>query len=166
MIKTQLDGFTPIIDTMAERYGLVGAAVFGIVWRHCQMKRGVCDASIGTMAEKIGASTRTIQRHLRQLCTDGYLVDLTPDLNGRPHTYQDTGKAGLAVVISASEPMTQSHTTYDTESYKDTIEDTIPHTPTECEAQPADPTPEPQQKKARRTPTPAAVKVFRANAHR
>ncbi len=55
-MKTDLKdvgGWTPLIDSLIvilgkddnPRYGLVGAAVYGVVWRHCQMKDGICRTS-------------------------------------------------------------------------------------------------------------------------
>lgn len=118
-IEMRLEGFTPLIDSMIDEYGLVTAAVYGIVWRHCQMKDKVCKAAIITIAKKINVSERTVIRHLQKLCSDGYLEDRTPDLKHKPHTYAITGKIYLCGVISAEAGMTESQTLtdrYDRES--------------------------------------------------
>jgi len=91
--------FTPIIEPLARERGLVTAAVFGIVQRHCQRDDGVCSASLETMAEMIGTDRTTILRHIKKLCEDGYLKDLTPDLRNSPHIYEDTGKVDLMAQI-------------------------------------------------------------------
>jgi hypothetical protein len=76
------------------------AAVFGRVWRFCQMKDGVCRASLETISEGLKIDRATAYRHIAELCKDGYLKDLTPDLRNRPHVYADTGKAGIRLSVS------------------------------------------------------------------
>lgn len=92
--------FTPVIDKLADKYGLVRAAVFGTVWRWCEMEDRVCKASLTKIAKRLGINKSTLLRHIKVLCEDGYLEDLTPDLRNKPHTYRDTGKAGLKLLIS------------------------------------------------------------------
>ena len=61
------DGFTPVFDDVVRQVGLSGAAVFGCVWRHCQMRHGNCHASMETMGTLLGLSKRTIQKQLDML---------------------------------------------------------------------------------------------------
>lgn len=101
-ILKKVGGWTPIIDTLAidPKYGLKGAAIFGVVWRHCQMKDGVCKASLDTLGELIGITTRTtVIKYLKRLVKDGYLLDTTPGLKHRPHIYKDAGKLNMAVSL-------------------------------------------------------------------
>ena len=102
----KIKNFTPIFDSVVQDVGLVGATVFGVIWRHCQMSRGVCDASKETLADKCGVSERTVIRWTKELCKAGYLEDLTPDLRNKPHTYRDTGKVRLVAEVSA---VTEDH---------------------------------------------------------
>ncbi len=81
--------FTPILDIVAAQLGLVTAAVYGVVHRHCQMRDGICRASIRRMAQLVGVDRATILRHLRKLVEAGYLEDLTPDQRNKPHIYRD-----------------------------------------------------------------------------
>jgi DNA-binding Lrp family transcriptional regulator len=113
-ILTQVEGWTPLIDKITVELGLITSAVFGVVWRKCQMKDGVCKASVETLAGDVGLSTRTIIRHLDALVEAGYLKDLTPGLKNRPHIYADTGKIQMKSRIEAG--MTESHSTM-TESH-------------------------------------------------
>jgi hypothetical protein len=101
-ILANLDGFTPVIDCLVKEYGLVTAAVFGRIWRFCQMKDGVCQASLETLAEDIGLDKATIMRHAKKLVDFEYLIDLTPDLRNHPHTYADTGKVTLTSKIGVA----------------------------------------------------------------
>jgi len=92
----KLDGFTPVLDVVADELGLTPAVVFGLVWRHCQMPDGICRASVATLAKLAGIkSVKTVRGHLKALCDAGYIEDLTPDLRHRPHIYKDTGKVTI-----------------------------------------------------------------------
>lgn len=81
------EGFTPIFDDVREAYGLNGAAVFGAVWRFCQMDREVCDASHETISSKAGVTDRTVRKYLKIFVSDGLLTDHTPSVKHKPHTY-------------------------------------------------------------------------------
>lgn len=101
-MKTDFGGFTPLIDSLVQEIGLMPALVFGVVWRFCQMGEAeACYASLDTIAERVGISYKSAQRHVRALCDAGYLFDATPDLRNRPHTYRDTGKASMCVTVQA-----------------------------------------------------------------
>jgi len=102
--KTMLahvNGWTPVIDNLVKEFGAITALVFGVVWRHCQMRNGVCTASQEHMAELVGLSRQSINSHLSKLVDGGYLRDLTPDYRNRPHVYKDTGKASITINIDA-----------------------------------------------------------------
>jgi len=113
-MKTELKkvgGWTPMIDSLVlePKYGLKGAAVFGVVWRHCQMRDGVCKASLDRMGELVGIKTRdTIIKYLKRLVKDGYLIDTTPGIKNTPHIYKDAGKLNMAISleIEPSDPET------------------------------------------------------------
>ena len=102
-ILSELDGFTPVIDCLAREHGLVTAAVYGRIWRYCQMKDGVCQASLETLSQDIGLNKATIMRHAQKLVEAGYLEDTTPDLRNHPHTYRDTGKLTITSKISVAQ---------------------------------------------------------------
>lgn len=93
-------GFTPVIDTIVLDTSFITAAVYGKVWRYCQMRTGTCMASLQRMADELGMSRRTVMRHLKILVEKGYLEDTTPARRNRPHVYRDIG-------------MTLSHTSTD-----------------------------------------------------
>lgn len=114
-VLADVEGFTPIIDSVVEDVGIIGAAVFGRIWRYCQMENGVCHAALGTIAEELHLSVRTVIRHSDILVSNGYLKDMTPELRNIPHTYADTGKAGLKISVTG---MTESHSGYDKKSQR------------------------------------------------
>lgn len=97
-----VNGWTPVIDNIVYEYGTITALVFGVVWRHCQMRNGVCSASQDRLAKHVGLSRQSINTHINKLVEGGYLRDLTPELKNRPHVYQDTGKASVTVNIDAT----------------------------------------------------------------
>jgi DnaD/phage-associated family protein len=100
-VLTEVDGFTPVIDDVVEATSLMTAVVFGRIWRFCQMPDGVCNASLEKIAESIGIDKATVMRHAKTLVDAGYLEDCSPDLRNHPHTYKDTGKAGLHIGVSS-----------------------------------------------------------------
>ena len=104
MSKTILglvDGWTPCIDVLVDDYGIITAAVFGRVWRYCQGERGLCDASLETVAKETRLAYRTILRHVKLMVKDGYLEDLDPGVRYRPHRYRDTGKVHVTINLKA-----------------------------------------------------------------
>jgi len=94
-ILTECAGWTPVIDIIAQELGLMTAVVYGVVWRYCQMRSGVCYASVETLTEHLGISQKSVRRHLKRLCGAKYLEDLTPAVRNKPHTYKDTAKVEL-----------------------------------------------------------------------
>lgn len=100
-ILAEVDGFTPLIDIVVSETNLITAAVFGRMWRYCQMSDGVCKASLAQIGSGLGLDAATVMRHAHKLVEKGYLFDLTPKLRNHPHTYADTGKAGLSLKVLA-----------------------------------------------------------------
>jgi DNA-binding transcriptional regulator YhcF (GntR family) len=94
---TEFEGFTPIIDAVVQEVGLMTAIVFGVIYRHCQMNKHVCNASQTTLAEKLGMRRETVNRHIAKLVKLGYIEEV--ETSGRTITYQDTGKANLLVKV-------------------------------------------------------------------
>ena len=107
-ISFKLEGFTPIIDQLVEETGLVTAAVYGVVWRYCQMSDQVCTASLDKIAGRLGVSYSTVLRHIKLLCELGYLEDRSEGVRNRPHVYADTGKLAVQGTVKAG--LSQSHT--------------------------------------------------------
>lgn len=149
-IPMQLEGFTPIIDQLVEETGLVTAAVYGVVWRYCQMRDQVCTASLDKIAGRLGLSYRTVLRHIKVLCELGYIEDRTPGVRNRPHIYADTGKLAVQGTIKAG--LSESHTGLSesqsrsvTESHEETLQETTKkqETDTTLTAMPSGPKPHP-----------------------
>jgi DNA-binding transcriptional ArsR family regulator len=94
-ILHKVEGWTPIIDAIAMEHGLVTAAVFGRMWRFCQMSDGICKASLDKIASYLGIDKSTVMRHAKILVDAKFLEDTTPNIKNKPHIYRDTGKAQL-----------------------------------------------------------------------
>ena len=90
-----------MFDRIMFEHGIFTAAVFGGIWRYCQMKDGVCRATIEHIAERIHVDRTTVMRHIGLLVDSGYLEDLTPLLRNKPHIYRDTGKVSMTIEIGA-----------------------------------------------------------------
>ena len=109
MSKTNLRKvpYTPVMDTLIDEFGLVTAAVFGRVWRYCQMERGYCHAEQARIADELRLSRATVNRALDVLVKAEYLQDRT-NAKGRTRIYVDTGKAGLQEFPElVTQPVTQ-----------------------------------------------------------
>ena len=103
-----LPTFTPCLDALVEKYGLIGAGVFGRVWRYCQLNDGFCRASQETIATDLGLERRTVMRWLKILCADGFITDLTPNVINHAHHYKCTDAALSGVTLSDSTSVTES----------------------------------------------------------
>lgn len=106
-IVQEVSGFYPLFEELLKNYDdLITPAVFGVAWRYCQMKDGVCKASLRTIADILNISEATVMRRMEILCNDGYLIDTTPDARNVPHVYADAGrvvmKSHLGVVETVS----------------------------------------------------------------
>lgn len=99
-ILTNVDGWTPLIDHLVAKYGLITAAVFGKVWRYCQLPDGICRASQKRIADELGLYWNTVHDSLKLLVKDGFLK--AEKRRGKPTIYRDTGKAGLNASIKAT----------------------------------------------------------------
>lgn len=86
-IETEVTGFTPAPDAIAQDLGPSAALVWGQVWRYSRMKHRVCRASQSRIADRIGMSRKTVGRLLQELLEAGYIIDLTPDWVGKQHQY-------------------------------------------------------------------------------
>jgi DNA-binding MarR family transcriptional regulator len=100
-ILADTEGFTPIIDGLAQETSFFTAAVFGVIWRYCQMEDGVCHASLETIAKKLGIGRSTVCKHLKILVEKNYLKKGKTQ-KGMPITYIDTGKAGMRITVECS----------------------------------------------------------------
>jgi len=97
-MKASMSGWSPIFDSVADEFGLVTAAVYGVVWRYCNMKSGRCFASQETLAKKVALKRRSMVKHLDTLVKYGYLKVYGE--RGRPNVYFLTGAADMNISIT------------------------------------------------------------------
>jgi hypothetical protein len=98
-MKAKLRNFTPLPDVIVQKHGLVIASVWGRVWRYAQGGRSVCQASTSTLASDLNLGRRTVMRALKALVADDMLIDTTPDLKNKPHTYAIPQRFTLEISI-------------------------------------------------------------------
>lgn len=131
-IELELKGFTPVPDQLIEEFNVTVAAIYGVVWRYCQMEDRVCKASLEKVGARVGMSAKSAERHVSTLVEAGYLTDLTPDVKHKPHEYALTDKLSLyGSVVAGEGGQTKSRTKvrqnvsprYDNLSVKDTYKE-------------------------------------------
>ncbi len=82
--------YTPLFENIVQEYGITCAAIHGSVWRYCQ-QNGTCYASVEAIGARVGVKPRATINQLKTLVDAELLIDLTPDLRNRPHTYKING---------------------------------------------------------------------------
>jgi len=120
-----MNQFTPLFDEITQQYGIVTAAVYGYIWRKCQMESGHCSASFQTIADELNVSRRTAVTHVKQLVNDGLITDLTPNANRKPHKYlvqemQQTREINALALVQEMQQTREINAPKDTETKKDT----------------------------------------------
>ena len=80
--------YTPCFDFVSVLYGSNVDRVLGKIWRYAQMRNGVCEASIETIANDLGMGISSIQRIIPILENSKMVTDLTPKIRNHPHTYR------------------------------------------------------------------------------
>lgn len=80
-------GFTPVFDDVVELIGTTGALVFGVVWRHCQMSKRRCSASVETMARLTGLGERTVRMYLGAMAQTDMLYCIREQRGQSPPWY-------------------------------------------------------------------------------
>lgn len=91
-------GFTPAPDCIRDDIDALAALVFGAVYRFGQQERGVCTASVVTIAKRVGIGQTATRVRLVKLVAGGWLsAHETP---GHPTTYRDSGKWTVKIVGS------------------------------------------------------------------
>lgn len=82
---------TPVSEALAGKLGYVKAAIACRVFFYQQLKRGVCDASVATLAQKLGMSTGCVSTNLKWLIDKGYIKELSEHHKGNVNnSYQVT----------------------------------------------------------------------------
>jgi biotin operon repressor len=115
-IESIISGFVIAPKAIIKEYGVMAANVYGQVWLYAQQRNKVCFAAISKIANELRMSERTVIRHLKTLKDGGYLIDLTPNLRYKPHTYQISGKVKLMQKTELVVDNTDNHPSSDKES--------------------------------------------------
>ncbi len=96
--------FTPAFECIAKlkEVSAIDSLVFGAVWRYAQQSedKRLCNTSPVKIADRIGATHNVARRSLKNLCQARLLEDLTPETNGKTHTYFITDKAHDLLLVN------------------------------------------------------------------
>lgn len=90
--RVKLEGFTPVVDSLAREVGLISAAIYGVIWRYCQMNSRTCYASQATIANRLGLARATVNRRVKSLEIEGYIRCLNRKEKGDSKVYITTNK--------------------------------------------------------------------------
>lgn len=90
--RVKLEGFTPAVDSLAREVGLISAAIYGVIWRYCQMNSRTCYASQATIANRLGLARATVNRRVKSLEIEGYIRCLNRKEKGDSKVYITTNK--------------------------------------------------------------------------
>ena len=96
--------YTRVFDNAIRKLKLRDGYVLSLVYRHCQMKRGVFSAGIRNKADDLGLDHRQLRNGLKSLASQGYIKDMTPALKGKPHDYAMTPE-GVAILTNDGREM-------------------------------------------------------------
>lgn len=109
-IVTEVSGFIPVFEVVLRHYkDYMTALVFGRMWQYCNMRDGVCKASLERIGRDLEVSGVTVMRHAEKLVADGYLIDTTPERRNAPHEYVDGRRVEMKSSLTAG--MTESKPT-------------------------------------------------------
>lgn len=100
-------GFVPVISGLVSQMdGNTNAAyIYGYIWIE-KNSDNQFNEPLKNIPDRLGVSPSTVNRCIKWLCENDFMIDLTPDLNGKPHTYlltdRVTVQTGITVAIWAS----------------------------------------------------------------
>ena len=64
----KLKGFTPAVDALTKKYGIITSAIYGRIWRFAKMSElNICSASQEKIGEYLHLDRSTINRHIKLL---------------------------------------------------------------------------------------------------
>lgn len=73
-MQANLRNFTPVLDSVIEKVGIIPATVYGVIMRYARNGDGVCYASQATLGKKLGLSVKTIYTHEKILEAAGLII--------------------------------------------------------------------------------------------
>ena len=91
-------GFVPITVDLASELGVYGAYLYGYMWLKRDRENRFSEAK-ATIAKNLNITKQTVLRYTRRLIEAGYIVDESPEGNGKC-VYRITGKADFSVSIT------------------------------------------------------------------
>lgn len=109
--------YTMVPDILIEKFGLITASVYGIVWRYGNMDSGICTASQTKIGKRCGVSRSCAVIHLNLLVKNGYITQKTID--GIGVVYRTTQK--ITYSSGGQDVSTKRIPTYPAGEYKESL---------------------------------------------
>ena len=109
--SNQVGGYTLLSDIVTQELGLTGSAVYGVVWRHCQMKERLCKKSAQGIGQILGLNERTVRKWLKRLVEQGYLRKTQSSPNHYVTTDKVEKRLELRAKLAADSPERDSEPT-------------------------------------------------------
>ena len=99
--------FVKIFQPIADRYGLVAAAIYGSVYAYCQIRAdGVCFASHEKIGQRINVGARTVRNHISiidkktpPMIRDGFISEEAHQKSGGTNVYTVDDYALLSIFM-------------------------------------------------------------------
>ena len=111
--EDELQTFTPVFDHIAAELGIIAAAVYGVIWRHEQMRHGYAHLGVTRMAELLNLAPRTVQRRLRELEERGRIRKISPATRSQPAGYVTVvGDGAMPQEAQSQDVCTAGHSTF------------------------------------------------------
>lgn len=89
---------TPVSEKLAEKLGYVKAAIACRVFFYQQLEQGVCSASVGTIAKKLGMAVGTVSSNLKWLRENDYVIVIGEHKSGNATNKYKVGSKFYEVV--------------------------------------------------------------------
>lgn len=122
--------FTPLIDQMVERYGLITAAVYGKISRVCDWSpMHVCTLSNESMASQLGIGVTSVKEAKNVLAQDGFIKvtgrkGKTSSITVTEEVVMDCYLPGRQTATSKGRGGRQTATTWPPDGHEDTYKET------------------------------------------
>jgi len=104
----KLKGFTPAVDALTIKYGIITSSIYGRMWRFAKMSDlNICSASQEKIGEYLGLDRTTVNRHIKILKEKG-LIRESGRSGGGTVTYIPLVDIHVSVEMDVAENDTES----------------------------------------------------------
>jgi len=98
-----LKGFTPAIDALTMKYGIITSSIYGRMWRFSKMSPlGICSASQEKIGDYLKLDRSTVNRHIKILKDEGLIIEAGRGVGGTI-TYAPQIEIDISIEIDVAE---------------------------------------------------------------